>query len=1078
MTIQTQVKTEPWPTPIDPNTGEPPPGWVPPPGGGDNIVPVYITPPAGGAPGVLPPQPSPGQPPGPQPKPSTTPTQQVQKPPEKKTDTVTITGKFVKPTDQQQKDYHDLTGSFLPDKIFVRGKGDKYEVNTEDIGKIDAADKAIKELPEQAERARKIKSGEIIPAPSKEQAEATIKALTEYKEYKNQVGNFEAEHVKLGDGSYITTADYNSLPENYQKIAKSGGYKALVKAIEADNKAILENNKRVEIQESALVKLAPYKGDGDTYRIDTFLRKNPGQEQVLKDAGFSEKDISETQEFIKRPISTENYVRQYFDDKGWKYDMTRGQYDGESHKDYYKRLQEYDNRLIEASSAYIDEYGNTKFVQSGFGKLGRFIFSPARAIAPDVELKDITPLEWGVGTAQAMLYSVPFVPKPAVKPIFGLSGAVFTADTVLKWPEMSPTERAISVALDTVILAGAVPRVKIKPIINKTTDRIASISGKGPTPKKGTIYEIPAKKLTEGGIVGPWGKYTPVQEVQAVASKTKPIALEAVIAEEDINILRKAKELGLKVKHYGNVQIGQNRYAKNYIIYRDDPNSRLALKRLLDAKNINRSTIDGEIRFHIETGKALGYRPQDIRAYLHNWAQWEPNLKHILTNVYNAIRTRDIYLLRMSAQRLQLQAAFMRNKAVGAALQKRARLMQANPENYITLAEKGPPKGITSDSLKANEDHLELLERGLKRAGSKARKETLKQEIERLKKMIEKERVAIKTAVKTETKPIVDFDIRTFPKGKYPPARVVVEKALVSKSDVVVVKGKPIPVREIKTTSIAAVAKKYGVPESAVKRELKRVPKPVPVIKVNTKPALKTTTHTKTDTKRKEKTRTKPVAKPEPESQVQPLRASRPDTKVAESTKTAPETATKPVTETKQVVETVTTSTMPVPEPKPVPSPVPARSEITREDTLIRPRPGRDATDKQKRKYIKESDGAVTRRQGELGGKSVWHVFTYPYGPSDYLVVTGKKPVGAAEIKGTKSGYIARVRGKAPSKTTHIDMGAVDVILIPVGGNKVRVSFNADPKGLTQGDITISRRSTGISRRKMPRLTNKAGRLR
>ena len=153
----------------------------------------------------------------------------------------------------------------------------------------------------------------------------------------------------------------------------------------------------------------------------------------------------------------------------------------------------------------------------------------------------------------------------------------------------------------------------------------------------------------------------------------------------------------------------------------------------------------------------------------------------------------------------------------------------------------------------------------------------------------------------------------------------------------------------------------------------------------------------------------------------------------------------------------------PVVKPKPVKKPVPVPLVLL---------PG--ASDKTKRKAIKDAKGAIAWRHGELHGKDVWHVGLYPYTSDEHWgTVLGKKPAGATIVKGPGSAKqtIKLLYGKAPPRKITGDIGFFDWRIKPVGVRKVDIEFEPDPKMETTGDITIGRRAPPITERR-PALSN------
>lgn len=135
--------------------------------------------------------------------------------------------------------------------------------------------------------------------------------------------------------------------------------------------------------------------------------------------------------------------------------------------------------------------------------------------------------------------------------------------------------------------------------------------------------------------------------------------------------------------------------------------------------------------------------------------------------------------------------------------------------------------------------------------------------------------------------------------------------------------------------------------------------------------------------------------------------------------------------------------------------------------------PGAGKTDKEKRKIIKDSNGALAWRQGELNGKDVWHVLMHPYkSEDDYLSVIGKKPANATVVRGPRSAYqtVKLLYGDAPDRKVTGDIGFMDFALEPKGKKKIGIGFTPDPKMETTGDITIGQSRMSPITERPPRL--------
>ena len=218
------------------------------------------------------------------------------------------------------------------------------------------------------------------------------------------------------------------------------------------------------------------------------------------------------------------------------------------------------------------------------------------------------------------------------------------------------------------------------------------------------------------------------------------------------------------------------------------------------------------------------------------------------------------------------------------------------------------------------------------------------------------------------------------------------------------------------------------------------------------------------------------------------------------STTTDPAVKISPSTKVAQVV-TPKPALAPAPTPTPAPTPVVApaltgtpmpkvpttkvpTTKVPPKALPPRPRLGPSSSDSDKRKVIKKAKGAVAFRMGEVGkaGKrrDVWHVIMYPYqSQDDYVSVVGKTPAGAVVARGKGSAYRTahKLTGKMPGRSLMMDIGAMDATLAP-GAKQIGISFRPDPKLLTTGDITITKRTRPITGRRATRITRKMPRLR
>jgi hypothetical protein len=250
-------------------------------------------------------------------------------------------------------------------------------------------------------------------------------------------------------------------------------------------KSSLVNVAQVEVQKSIIDQLDEYKiGDGSNrhpyaYDIVSYLRDNPNAKSVdtLIKAGFNKEDIDKAQIESIKPISLEEFTADYLKKKYPDENYTeselknRKKLDDESYDEYYQRLAKKDEILREATSAYVTKYGKGALAGTGIARVGEFVFSPSRALRPEVTIRDISKEEWIIGGAQVALLVVAPVAGRVLSGVAGqvvskgvqmAAGGVFAADTAKNWDKMSDTERAISLAFDVLIIGTALPGKQIR----------------------------------------------------------------------------------------------------------------------------------------------------------------------------------------------------------------------------------------------------------------------------------------------------------------------------------------------------------------------------------------------------------------------------------------------------------------------------------------------------------------------------------------------------------------------------------------------------------------------------------------
>jgi len=121
-------------------------------------------------------------------------------------------------------------------------------------------------------------------------------------------------------------------------------------------------------------------------------------------------------------------------------------------------------------------------------------------------------------------------------------------------------------------------------------------------------------------------------------------------------------------------------------------------------------------------------------------------------------------------------------------------------------------------------------------------------------------------------------------------------------------------------------------------------------------------------------------------------------------------------------------------------------------------------TDRDKRRLISKSKGAITFKMGQVGKRDVWYTYMSPYEkPEDKLIVVGRSPVGALVVRGPGSAIRTAqlLYGKTIRRKIMDDVGFMDAIMEPISDKKgIKLSFKPDPLGKTTGDFGISKRAT------------------
>jgi len=252
-------------------------------------------------------------------------------------------------------------------------------------------------------------------------------------------------------GGELITVGFENLDKKYQDIGLQRGYSAMMAAIDADNQA----------QVDALKVLDRYKIDGNYDLSYALLDGIPRETMEL--AGFEPEDIGKAEAAYRASVETgvalpaqakwlqktlrdyrqaETALMRVTDATFARSDLTKAQ-----KVQLVKQTPEYKN-YVAVSKKLGDPLSQELKGVKRAAVLGTsmLLFAPARAVLPEVEIKDIQGVEWGIGALQ--LITIPLLPvKGAAIPLSVAWTGAMGARTVLGWQTMSPVERGTSIAL-------------------------------------------------------------------------------------------------------------------------------------------------------------------------------------------------------------------------------------------------------------------------------------------------------------------------------------------------------------------------------------------------------------------------------------------------------------------------------------------------------------------------------------------------------------------------------------------------------------------------------------------------------
>ena len=385
----------------------------------------------------------------------------------------------------------------------------------------------------------------------------------------------------------------------------------------------------------------------------------------------------------------------------------------------------------------------------------------------------------------------------------------------------------------------------------------------------------------------------------------------------------------------------------------------------------------------------------------------------ILYNLKRAIESNDPKLLKAAARQLELEAAKM-PKELGEALQNKARLLQAAPDDVLKL--RNAPKDAPDDVAKAIDNltaDIAAMEKALRRVKDPKRYNSIKQALEQT--MIQREALQ-KTRVATKQKTTVPLQ-EPVEAGKYVPAKAGTTTAVTKAKPTTPVKmpstieagTKKVPIETIRKKTPSEVAQKHFVSIWDISRAIRKLPKGVQeeialyspewAIVVKTKGATITATKTalRRNLKQLQEQEPKPAAVPSP--------------KPATQTQPQPATKTQPK-QKKKLTEKEALATYPFFQ---IPQDVQTRYKRKRRT----PDMGESEIDITER-LPRDRSGIITRKQG------LFYITIFPPYRKQDRIFTKKKPYYAesGRGKGSPQRTLKTVGGKVP-KLVRMPLGVV-----------------------------------------------------
>ena len=210
------------------------------------------------------------------------------------------------------------------------------------------------------------------------------------KGYDAMVKKFESDHVKLGDGQWVTNVNWEKLVANdkelgtnFTEIGKKQGYDAMVAAIDKANKPYEEFLNKVK--QGDIIPVA-----GNQYITKTEYDKLPsGSQQILKEQGFEALAQATTITYDKVPKPKRSWF--VLD------------------SEYQRHVKKWES--VGPQTITQEEMNKIPFLDKDYyqlsegsrGRAGWLILSsfipPLKATLPEYKMGDITALDWGNAAA-------------------------------------------------------------------------------------------------------------------------------------------------------------------------------------------------------------------------------------------------------------------------------------------------------------------------------------------------------------------------------------------------------------------------------------------------------------------------------------------------------------------------------------------------------------------------------------------------------------------------------------------------------------------------------------------------------